>query len=633
MGAKFSKGGKVKQNGTDATHDESLDTFNKTSTLPASFRKKDDEVTKTGTLPRGGVDLDRNKSFSKRFRKSITKLVGQNEVKEEASESETPSKPCNNAINQDENKENLKDVVEEQVDSTPKSTPKELDIKTAQKIARARFFQDLYNSKEPAQIPKPPRSRNLPSPVETDAELPSQSTLGTPVVKLIKKHEGEIEKQQELIGTNNSINIPEKEKKDVESPQDIPADDVVCASEQQVGGIKQEEVSAVKGETNSMEEENSQAAIKEETSNPIMEEKTSIPEQKASGEELEIQPVKEATTNYEENEHGQIDMHQANDENLVTQDTNVTTSETNSLMTQTTVLAASNEIEEEKEKSSDTYIDTHQANDENLVTQETIVTTLETESLMTQTTVVAASNEIEDEKEKSSDMAVNLESTIKESLSAECEVENTKEQMGSALHEEMSGNESESDDKEPQAIFGKESEIDSKDKTDEINTEKVVKGETKEKDNKETVISKDNGGDSMDGVENKAISSQEENESVIDPSSSCNAQQDNIDDNITEPNSLESINQTDEINQSVTEEKHVESTETGESDLVKETVIVDNDLRSEGGSEEGVSTDEGIVASDDEENKSEIQKVNNLDASEKKTVDKSGDDNEPANEL
>jgi len=583
MGAKFSKGGKVKQNGTDATHDESLDTFNKTSTLPASFRKKDDEVTKTGTLPRGGVDLDRNKSFSKRFRKSITKLVGQNEVKEEASESETPSKPSNNVINQDEDKENLKDVAEEEVDSTPKFTPKELDIKTAQKIARARFFQDLYNSKEPAQIPKPPRSRNLPSPVETDAELPSQSTLGTPVVKLIKKHEGEIEKQQELIGTNNSINIPEKEKKDVESPQDIPADDVVCPSEQQVGGIKQEEVSTVKGETNSMEEENSQAAIKEETSKPIIEEKTSIPEQKASGEELEIQAVKEATTNCEENKHDQID--------------------------------------------------THPTNDKNLVTQETIVTASGTESLMTQTTVLAASNVIEDGKEKSSDIADDLELTVTESLSAECEVENTKEQIGSALHGEMSGNESESDDKEPQSNFEKESEIDSNEIADESTTKKVVKGETKEKDNEETAMSKDNGGDSMDGVENNAISSQEENESVIDQSSSCNAQQDNIDDNITEQNSLESINQTDEINQSVTEEKHVESTGTGESDLVKETVIVENDLRSEGGSEEGVSTDEGIVASDDEENKSEIQKGNNLETSEKKTVEKSGDDNEPANEL
>merc|ERR1712142_413218 len=123
---------------------------------------------------------------------------------------------------------------------------------------------------------------------------------------------------------------------------------------------------------------------------------------------------------------------------------------------------------------------------------------------------------------------------------------------------------------------------------------------------------------------------QEEEKSLIDQSSSCNAQRDNTDDNNTEPNSLESINQTDEINQSVTEEKSVESTGTGGSDLVMETVIVENDIRSEGGSDEGVSTDEGIVASDDEENKSEVKKVNNLEASESKTV--SGD-TQPGNEL
>jgi len=57
---------------------------------------------------------------------------------------------------------------------------------------------------------------------------------------------------------------------------------------------------------------------------------------------------------------------------------------------------------------------------------------------------------------------------------------------------------------------------------------------------------------------------------------------------------------------------------TGESDLVNKTVILDTDLRSEGGSEGGISTDEGIVASDDEENKSEIHKVDNLEASESK---------------
>merc|ERR1712130_273069 len=158
------------------------------------------------------------------------------------------------------------------------------------------------------------------------------------------------------------------------------------------------------------------------------------------------------------------------------------------------------------------------------------------------------------------------------------------------------------------------------------NTEKVVECDSEQKDSEMT---KDNGDDSPHNIENKAIGSQEEKESLIDQSSSCNAQQDNTDDNNTEPNSLESINQTDEINQSVTEEKSVEITGTGESDLVKETVV-ENDIRSEGGSDEGVSTDEGIVASDDEENKLEVKKVNNLEASESKTV---SEDTQPGNKL
>merc|ERR1712243_480603 len=107
---------------------------------------------------------------------------------------------------------------------------------------------------------------------------------------------------------------------------------------------------------------------------------------------------------------------------------------------------------------------------------------------MTQTAVLAASNEMEDEQEKFSELGSNIESTFVEPSSVECEVENTKEQIGAPLHEEMSGNESESDDKEPQAIFEKESEIDSNETTVESNTEEMVKSESEEKENKETVM-------------------------------------------------------------------------------------------------------------------------------------------------
>merc|ERR1719431_2550012 len=48
--------------------------FDKTSTLPASFRRRDEEVVMTGTLPR---NLNRNQSFSKRFRKSCKNWAAQ----------------------------------------------------------------------------------------------------------------------------------------------------------------------------------------------------------------------------------------------------------------------------------------------------------------------------------------------------------------------------------------------------------------------------------------------------------------------------------------------------------------------------------------------------------------------------
>jgi hypothetical protein len=283
---------------------------------------------------------------------------------------------------------------------------------------------------------------------------------------------------------------------------------------------------------------------------------------------------------------------------------------------------------------------------EELVTQEIIgaeETISKEETLMTQNIALAASHEKEYKEESTVDNNEDKISNDETSLSPEVEasdakVEKTKEQIGSALEEnmlenQMAINDNKSDDKEPQATLNIESRVESNEASDENCVEKVMEGEPGQKHKEEPVMAKDNG-DIVHDEENKGISSQEEKESLIDQSSSCNAQQDNtIDDNFTEPNSLESINQTDEINQSVTEEKHVENTVTGESDLVKETVTADNDIRSEGGSEEGVSTDEGIVASDDEENKLEIQKVTTHEASENKSLEKCGDDAEAGKEL
>lgn len=192
MGAKQSKGGKVSQNGQTeaAENSEGLDTFNKTSTLPATFRNgKEDDVTKTGTLPREGVaNLDRNTSFSKRFRKSVSKLIGNGDK-----DPKTDLSP---------QKESKADVTDNGESSSPKkeNTPRArgpmspVDHKIAQKMARAKFFQELYTT--PTNVPKPPRSHNVSM---DNGSVEGDDGKTTPVVKLIEKHTEAIEKHQEDI--------------------------------------------------------------------------------------------------------------------------------------------------------------------------------------------------------------------------------------------------------------------------------------------------------------------------------------------------------------------------------------------------------------------------------------------------
>ena len=203
MGAKQSKGGKVTdQNGTDANNEEGLDTFNKTSTLPATFRSKDDDVTRGGTLPRdGAANIDRNTSFSKRFRKSVSRLIGVSE-KDEKQNGTSPQKESSPET------ANGEASPTKEADERDSSIKSPVDHKLAQKIARAKFFQDLYTT--PTNIPKPPRSLNV-SVDTADGEDKS----ATPVVKLIERHQEAIEKHQEEI--RNSMSSPDIMKDRLES--------------------------------------------------------------------------------------------------------------------------------------------------------------------------------------------------------------------------------------------------------------------------------------------------------------------------------------------------------------------------------------------------------------------------------
>merc|ERR1719361_286031 len=81
-----------------------------------------------------------------------------------------------------------------------------IDHKLAQKIARAKFFQELYST--PTNVPKPPRSRNGFSPHENGiSDDDPDNKSNTPVVKLIEKHQEAIEKHQEEI--RNSMGSPD----------------------------------------------------------------------------------------------------------------------------------------------------------------------------------------------------------------------------------------------------------------------------------------------------------------------------------------------------------------------------------------------------------------------------------------
>merc|ERR1712064_107679 len=109
--------------------------FNKTSTLPATFRNKEEDANKSGTLPRDGVSLDRNTSFSKRFRKSVSKLIGVNEKDEKSPHENSPQKETSPEV-PNSNGEISPSKSKDENDSTVKSP---VDHKLAQKLQEQNF--------------------------------------------------------------------------------------------------------------------------------------------------------------------------------------------------------------------------------------------------------------------------------------------------------------------------------------------------------------------------------------------------------------------------------------------------------------------------------------------------------------
>merc|ERR1712018_869566 len=223
----------------------------------------------SGTLPREGVALDRNTSFSKRFRKSVSKLVG-HKGKEEGS-TDSP-KTEDNLDAKDEKNADLNKSGDEK-DSSAKSP---IDPKLAQKIARARFFQDLYST--PTNVPKPPRSRNGFSPHDngvSDDDVDNKANT-TPVVKLIEKHQEAIEKHQEEI--RNSMGSPDILKGRMDSfrkPNTAGKESTITEETKQENGFSFNKVEEIKAENSISEQKFSVSEISQVTSQVTSSEVTS----------------------------------------------------------------------------------------------------------------------------------------------------------------------------------------------------------------------------------------------------------------------------------------------------------------------------------------------------------------------
>jgi len=167
MGARNSKVRKGDKNGVAGSEGESV--VDRTATLPASFRHKEEEAAKTETLPRS---LNRSTSFTNSCRNWAKKkgLVKDSSIEECTAddiiaeiEVKTPESPKENG--------NGTAVEPKEVSRPPSAESTKAMSRLAQKKARAQFFEDLYNSSgisvNSAITPEKPKrlcEMNLPSP-------------------------------------------------------------------------------------------------------------------------------------------------------------------------------------------------------------------------------------------------------------------------------------------------------------------------------------------------------------------------------------------------------------------------------------------------------------------------------------
>merc|ERR1712172_181302 len=244
MGTKLSKANAKEGGAKEVVTDKS-------ATLPPAITEKketdEDLAAKSETLPRNA--FDRSSSFSKRFRKSMTKFVGKKKGNKEAPE-EKVEKASTEQINIEQEKED--------------------DFKTTQQKARADFFKEMYTADEKinvvADVEK--EENNVESEAE-DKETKNEedeklnvSLIGTPELtpeEELKKH-ADIEEE----------NIVEEEKQEIKTED---ADDELhdqTPEPETITKPEEQQVALEEGqEIQETEKESSDDAVKCDTANEV----------------------------------------------------------------------------------------------------------------------------------------------------------------------------------------------------------------------------------------------------------------------------------------------------------------------------------------------------------------------------
>jgi len=188
MGAKNSK---ARKKGV-AGEDEAQDAVDKTATLPASFKQKEVEVSKTESLPR---NLSRSTSFTNSCRNWAKK---KGLVKDKSPEKKVEPETNN------ETDVKTNGTAEPKIELTPAMA------KLHQKKARAQFFEDMYNSSgisvTSSTTPEKPKRQlgeiNLPSPRFGPGSPAAEQVVESKVEQLVER----IEEREKLNLSMDSTN-------------------------------------------------------------------------------------------------------------------------------------------------------------------------------------------------------------------------------------------------------------------------------------------------------------------------------------------------------------------------------------------------------------------------------------------